>query len=127
MSWPSSLRTDAESPLQSLRAFLAMVSKTGWTSVCDRLMTRKISLVAVRADVRDVNGLACQNRSASRALHARRHRKHSVKGIVGLGARIVERFKVHQFPIVRNNLRTTRFTQPASVPGDRVKDRPDIR
>ena len=40
---------------QRLTAFVTMVSKTGWTSVCDRLITRRISEVAVccsRASVR---------------------------------------------------------------------------
>jgi len=43
----ASVRRRCHTPSQSLTALVAIVSKTGWRSVCDPLITRKISLVAV--------------------------------------------------------------------------------
>ncbi len=47
MSLPSNVKTFAELAPHSLCAAAAIVSNTGCTSVCDWLITRRISLVAV--------------------------------------------------------------------------------
>jgi hypothetical protein len=44
---PSNWYTPLLAPWQSCTALRAIVSNTGWTSVCDWLITRRISLVAV--------------------------------------------------------------------------------
>jgi len=46
MSSPSNRKTAQNCPAQRRWAFSAIMSKTGWTSVGELLMTRRISLVA---------------------------------------------------------------------------------
>ncbi len=63
---PSYMKTPAESDPHRARAFFTMVSNTGWTSVGELLMTRRISPVAVCCSRVSVNARLRRSSSPNR-------------------------------------------------------------
>ena len=65
-SSPSNLKTVLKVASQSRSEFSAIVSNTGWTSVCELLMTRRISAVAVCCSSVSVRSLLRASSSLNR-------------------------------------------------------------